>query len=80
MELQTRKYDLIQTLVNSKDLALLQKLESVIHSHQPMEGDWWDHISEEEKASIEKGVVQLDRGEGIPNEEARKMIDKKLHP
>ena len=78
MELQARKYDLIQALVHLKDLSLLQKLETVINSHQAASGDWWNEISDEEKAGIEEGIAQLERGEGIPHEEVRKMINAKL--
>ncbi len=76
--MEARKYDLIQALVNMKDVSLLQKLESVIQSHQLKTGDWWDEISDGEKKAIEEGISQLDRGEGIPHEEMRKMIDSKL--
>ncbi len=57
MELEARKYDLIQALVNMKDLRLLQKLESVILSHGSSARDWWDEISEEEKRAIDEGIA-----------------------
>jgi predicted transcriptional regulator len=31
--------------------------------------DWWDEIDEDEKAEIEEGIAQADRGEVIPHQE-----------
>jgi len=31
--------------------------------------DWWDEISDEEKADIEDGLAQADRGEVFSHEE-----------
>jgi len=36
--------------------------------------EWLEEISEEEKAEIEIGLIQLDMGEGIPHEEAIKRL------
>lgn len=38
--------------------------------------DWWDDLSENEKASIEEGIAQSERGEGIPHAEVMKRFDK----
>ena len=39
------------------------------------EHDWWDDLTDEQKASVEKGIKQADNGELIPHNEARKQID-----
>ena len=31
--------------------------------------DWWDEISDGERASIDKGLRELEEGKGIPHEE-----------
>ena len=33
------------------------------------EKDWWDQLSKEEKAEIEEGLAQADRGEVVPHKE-----------
>jgi len=33
-------------------------------------GDWWNTISEAERAAIEEGLAQADRGEVVPHEQA----------
>ena len=75
--MKVRKVDLINALTNSNDLRLIEKLETVIASHQESD-DWWNRLSEEERASIAEGEKQLDRGEGIPHEDVRAEIRAKL--
>ena len=77
MDLQVRKYDLIQALVRMNDEDLLEKLESVIASHQ-VKGDWWNDLPKEEEDAINEGIAQLDKGTGISDREMRKRINTKL--
>jgi predicted transcriptional regulator len=39
--------------------------------------DWWDEISNEHQKAIDKGLAQLDRGEGIPHKEVMKKYSKR---
>gem|GEM_PF-7007740 len=59
MELQGRKYDLIQFLVNTEDVHLLQKLESVVRSHQYQETN--NETSKGVHLAVREGIEQLDR-------------------
>ena len=38
--------------------------------------DWWDELSDKEKAGIEEGLAQSERGQGMPHEEVMKKFDK----
>lgn len=40
--------------------------------------DWWDEISPAQQRAIDKGLKQLDNGEGIPHKEVMKKYDKWL--
>jgi predicted transcriptional regulator len=40
--------------------------------------DWWDEINGEQRKAIDKGLKQLDNGEGIPHEEVMKKYAKWL--
>ena len=51
----------------------------VAATEELVETDWWDTISDTEKAAIQKGVQQLDAGQGIPHEEVMKSVAKKLN-
>ena len=39
--------------------------------------DTWDELTEEQKASIQRGIAQFERGEGIPHEEVMAEFRKK---
>ena len=55
---------------DEKTLRMMQAMLDVA------EGDWWEHISEAEKASIERGLQQAANGQTISHEEAMKKLDK----
>ena len=54
-----------------KELIMIYRMFEVVQ-----ETDWWDEIGEGEKASIEKGLKQLDQGKGISHEEVVKKHKK----
>jgi predicted transcriptional regulator len=38
--------------------------------NENIEADWFDELSEEQQASVLRGLDQLDKGEGISHEDA----------
>ena len=38
--------------------------------------DWWDDITDAERASIDRGLRQLEEGKGIPHEQVVKQYAK----
>jgi thiamine pyrophosphate-dependent acetolactate synthase large subunit-like protein len=74
MNLETRKLNLINWITSLQETDLIEKLEAL----QKEESDWWDDLSEEEKAEIEQGLAEADRGEVIPHEEVMKKYKKWL--
>ncbi len=62
-----------------EDEALLQAYLKVLESSlQVRNGDWWDEISAEERAEIEEGLAEADRGETVPHEEVMAKYKKWL--
>jgi hypothetical protein len=74
MDLSARKIDLISWISNLRDEKILSRIETI----KKEEPDWWDTISDEEKAEIEEGLAQLDRGETIPHEQVMAKYKKWL--
>jgi hypothetical protein len=74
MDIQVEKLKLIRWLTNITDENVIAELVALRHKKQ----DWWDEISAEEKAEIEEGLGQADRGETTPHEEIRKKYEKWL--
>jgi len=71
VQLQNIKLELIQWLTSLKDTKTLERLLSI---KQESQVDFWDELSDEEKAKIELGITQLDKGERISLEEFNKKI------
>lgn len=70
MNLQAKKLELVQLIINTEKPSILQKVEDVFKN----KADWWDEISEDERKSIEKGLAEADRGELIPHEQVMQEL------
>jgi hypothetical protein len=55
--LQNIKIELIQWLTTLEDSSIIQK---IIELRKDQSKDWWNEISADEKASIEKGMADAD--------------------
>ncbi len=74
LQIEKRKLELIQWLSTLEDLSILDKISALKKEQK----DWWDTISDDEKASIEKGIEQANAGNLKPHSEARKLYEKWL--
>ena len=72
MGLERRKLNLINWISSLKDESLLKRIESI----RSEESNWWEQISTEERAEIELGLSQLDKGEYIPHEQVMKKYSR----
>ena len=70
-ELKSNLYKLIDSVNESKTLQLIYTL---IKNKGVSEVDFWDELSDEQKAEIEESIAQADRGEVIPHEEVMARI------
>ena len=59
MNIEVRKLNIISWVSHLQDESMLSSIENL----QSQTQDWWDLISAEEKAEIEEGIAQADRGE-----------------
>jgi hypothetical protein len=76
MNLQAKKLEIVQLILNTEKPSLLKKVEDVFKKEQAT--DWWYAISDEERAEIEQGLAEADRGEVIPHEEVMAKYKKWL--
>lgn len=74
MTLQEKKLMIIERIIHSSDKSMLKEIEKVIASS----GDFWDELSEEQIASIDRGIKQLNAGKGIPHSKVKKKYAKWL--
>jgi len=75
LSIQNQKIELIQWLTTLDDNSVIQRL---IEFRDNQTKDWWTEISNDERASIEKGIIDADAGNLKPHSEARKIYDKWL--
>ena len=73
MNVQAKKYQLIEWITNIQDTKLIDRLVKIAD-----ESDWWDNISEAERSSIERGLKDLEEGRFVDHSEARKYYEKYL--
>jgi hypothetical protein len=69
MNLQSKKLELVQLILNTEKPAILARVEAVLKEKAV---DWWDKLSSREKEAIEKGLSEARSGELIPHEEVMK--------
>ncbi len=72
------KNDLIKVIVNTDDITFLQQVMNFFKTHQ-VTTDWWDDISEEEKALIEEGAKDVEEGRVVPYAEVKAEIKQILN-
>ncbi len=77
MNLQAKKLELVQLILNTEKPSVLEKVEAVFKKEKST--DWWDEISEAEKEEIEKSIAEADNGELIPHEQVMKEVREKYN-
>lgn len=72
---QNKKIELIQWLSTLNDKSLIDKLMKLREKEKK---DWWAEISNSEKESIEKGILDADDGKLTSHSTAKKVYGKWL--
>jgi len=70
MDLKAEKLELIQWLAQLTDENIIAKIRNLRNEKT----DWWDQIADEERISIQEGLEELERGEGVSHEEVLKKV------
>ena len=66
MDIQAEKLKLIEWLAKLNNATTLKRFIALKKEQQK---DWWDELNTEEKAEIEDGLFQADRGEVVSHKE-----------
>ncbi len=77
MNLQAKKLELVQLILNTEKPAVLKKVEAVLKKEK--REDWWDEISEAEKSAIKKGISEADSGKLLPHAEIMEEVRAKYN-
>ncbi len=76
LNIEKEKLEIIKWVTNLKDDTAFERLRMLRRNSNKK--DWWYEISEDEKASIEKGLADIRAGRVKPHKEARKLYEKWL--
>lgn len=74
MDIDATKLELVKLLLQVKEESTLYKVKKILKKEASR--DWWDDLSADEKASIDEGIKQSERGETISHKEVMKVFDK----
>ena len=75
IELRADLHNMIDKITDSN---VLNAVKTLLAGKTAKQVDWWDTISEEERAEIEQGLAEADRGETIPHEQVMAKYKKWL--
>jgi len=75
MDIQAEKLSLIRWLTEVTEPAVIKRFIALKNNEAT---DWWDEIGEDEKAEIEEGLAEADRGELVPHKEVMAKYQKWL--
>jgi len=75
MNIQAEKLELIEWLARINDFSLIDKLKTIKAEYS---NDWWDQISEEEKESIQQGLLDIEVGDTKAHEKVKEIYAKYL--
>lgn len=78
MDVIELRADLHNMIDKISDSNILNAVKTLLSGKAIKQEDWWDTISEEERAEIEQGLAETDRGELLPHEEVMAKYKKWL--
>jgi len=70
-QIKTRLHRLID---EETDPARLETIQAFLLGESPASGDFWDDLSEADKASIEAGIADADAGRVVSREEVKNNL------
>ena len=71
MNVQAKKLELVQQILDATDPIVLRKIEDVFVGKGY---DWWDELGGEEKEAIRNGLAEAGNGELMPHEVIMKDV------
>ncbi|MFH6946054.1 hypothetical protein [Flavobacterium sp. FlaQc-50] len=69
MDIQLEKLELIKMLADTEDPAIIQSIRKIFKKEKK---DWWEELTENQKADIAQSELEFERGEFTSYEEVMK--------
>ena len=74
MDIQLEKLELIKKLAETNDFAVIESIRKIFQKEKK---DWWEDLSDEQKADIEQGERDIENGDFVTSEEFFEMLKAK---
>ena len=71
------KYRIIKEIINSNDERILNAVKSLLNIED--EVDFWEGLSVEDRAAIDEGLEQLDKGQYVSHHSVQEEIKKRFN-
>ncbi|MBW1657251.1 hypothetical protein [Flavobacterium quisquiliarum] len=71
MDIQLEKREVMEIIKGIDDLSIILAVKELLTKKKK---DWWDDLTDEQKAEIEEGERQIERGEFVEYEEMMKRF------
>lgn len=71
------KYRIISEIISSNDERVLNAVKSLLNIED--EVDFWEELSAEDRAAIDEGLEQLDKGQYVSHESVREEIKNRFN-
>jgi hypothetical protein len=75
MNLSAEKLDIIQRICEIQDNDLIDLIKNIITVPNVSKSDWWSNITQEEIASINRGLDDLQQGKIQSHDQIRKKYE-----
>ncbi|NBL64613.1 hypothetical protein GV828_05290 [Flavobacterium sp. NST-5] len=62
MDIQLEKLELIKKLADTNDFAVIESIKKIFQKEKK---DWWDELSDAQKAEIEEGERDIENGDYV---------------
>ncbi|MCU0418526.1 MAG: hypothetical protein MUC38_02620 [Cyclobacteriaceae bacterium] len=76
LNVEKEKLEIIKWVTGLNDNTAIERLKML--REKPKKTDWWDEITDEERAAIDKGLEDIKAGRVKPHREAKKLYEKWL--
>lgn len=74
--IQSTKLELMQLLLNTNKIEVLQRVKEVFEKESE---DFWDDLTVEDQNAINEGLSQLDKGEYVSHKSVKKEIKNRFN-
>ncbi|SHM87979.1 hypothetical protein SAMN04488057_104199 [Cyclobacterium lianum] len=71
------KYRIISEIINTNDEGVLNAIKSLLNIEDEM--DFWEGLNAEDRAAIDEGLEQLDKGQHVSHESVREEIKNRFN-